>query len=119
MGPKIRLFRLHRNSLADASSPVYTEPVVETGIGPVSEPYTNEEHESPPPEPKEGFGKNSTTHLQCVKTCFQTNRQTEPKGSLFHERQPWPLPAREQRQAVFIYALAGVSGAARLSLPFF
>jgi hypothetical protein len=28
-------------------------------------------------------------------------------------------PERERRQAVLSYALAGVSGAARLSLPFF
>jgi len=64
-----------------------------------------------------GCGDNLKTHILCVKTCFRTNRQTEPQGS-FRTEAVLAAPARERRQAVLFYALAGVSGAARLSLLF-
>jgi len=66
---------------------------------------------------KLGCGDNLKTHILCVKTCFRTNRQTEPQGS-FNSEAVLAAPARERRQAVLFCALAGVSGAARLSLLF-
>jgi len=53
--------------------------------------------------------------FRCVKTCFQTNRQTEPQGS-FNSTAVLAAPERERRQAVLSCALAGVSEAVRLSL---
>src|SRR5581483_7333757 len=56
--------------------------------------------------------------LSASRTAFRRTANLSRKALVSHERQSWPLPERERRQAVFVCALAGVSGAARLSLPF-
>jgi hypothetical protein len=57
-------------------------------------------------------------YSSASRPAFQTNRQTEPQGS-FRTEAVLAAPERERRQAVLFCALAGVSGAVRLSLPFF